>query len=255
MPGLRELQRVFRDALLADEATQLAPWLTQPDAGRRLGIYRNTVFTNLRETLRTLYPVIERLVGADFFNYTAEHYIARYPSPAGDLNRFGAHLADFLNDFEPAAGLPYLPDTARLEWHAHEAYHSAVHAPLAAHRLARVPVEHYETLRFTLHPGARLFSSIYPVHRIWQVNQAGYEGDAQVNLDSGAVRLLIERRARRIEIQVLGAGEWALLQALRDRLSLTEAADAANAAEADFELAPVLSRLIAQATLVDFTLE
>lgn len=253
MPGLRELQRLFRDALLTGAETPLAVYIRQTDPSRRLGIYRNTVFTNLGETLRTLYPVIERLVGTDFFDHIAEHYIRRYPSPAGDLNRFGMQLADFLAGFEPASALAYLPDSARLEWLIHQSHHAAGHPPLDPKRLAAVSEAGYEALRFTLHPTARLFACAYPVHRIWQVNQEGYEGDQHVDIDSGGVRLLIERRARHIELQALHEGEWALLQDLAARQTLAAAAESACAAETDFDLASALSRLIAQSTLVDFT--
>jgi len=260
MSDLHTIQRLFRDSLLANDATSLNTWIrqndsTRPDTTRRLGIYHNNVFTNLRETLRTLYPVIERLVGADFFDYAAEHYIQHYPSSAGDLNRFGAQLADFLADFKPVAALPYLPDTARLEWYTHEVYHAAVRPPLAAERLAEVPAEHYEKLHFSLHPAVRLFASSYPVHRIWQVNQEGYEGNQEVNIDHSDVRLLIERRDRHIELQTLGKGEWTLLESLATNQSLASAADAAIAAETDFDLAAGLSHLIAQSTLVAFTLD
>ena len=253
MSNLHELQRLFRDAILDDKLTPLTHWISEPDPARRLGIYRNNVFTNLRETLRTLYPVVGRLVGTEFFAYTATHYIQRYPSPAGDLNCFGAQLADFLADFEPVSGLPYLPDTARLEWYAHQVYHGTEHPPLHPEQLANVSSDHYEALYFSLHPASRLFASTYPVHRIWQVNQEGYNGDQQINLDSDEVCLLIERRDRQIELQVLGQGEWALLQAISKNQSLASATDAACTAEPDFDLVNSLSRLVAQSTLVAFS--
>ncbi len=253
MPDLHELQRLFRDAVLTNEVAPLATWIRPPNPARRLGIYHNNVFTNLRETLRTLYPVIARLIGTEFFNYAAEHYIQKYPSPAGDLNRFGAQLADFFTGFEPASKLPYLPDTAQLEWYVHAVHHAANHPSLAYEQLAKVPSEHYENLHFSLHPAARLFTSTYPVHRIWQVNQAGYEGNQQVNIDTGSVSLLIERRNQHIEIQALDSGEWVLLQALYAGQSLASAAETARITATDFDLATSLSRLITQSTLVAFT--
>ncbi len=260
MSNLHTIQRLFRDALLTNDEAPLTAWIrqndsTRPDPARRLGIYRNNVFTNLSETLRTLYPVIERLVGTDFFDYAAKHYIQTYPSPAGDLNRFGAQLADFLADFKPAADLPYLPDTARLEWYTHEVYHAGEHPSLIAEQLAEVPTDRYESLHFNLNPATRLFASGYPVHRIWQVNQAGYEGDQQVDIGHSDVRLLIERRDRRIELQALDKGEWTLLESLATNQSLASAASAAIAVETDFDLTASLSRLIAQSTLVAFSVD
>ena len=255
MPGLHELQARFGAALVSVEADTLdarirADGLT-PE--RRLGIYRNNVFTNLREALRTIFPVIEQLVGTEFFDFAADEYIREYASPAGDLNEFGAQLPRFLADFAPAAVLVYLPDTARLEWLAHRVYHAAEAAPLAFERLAEVAPERYGDLYFTLNPAAALLESAYPVHQIWQVNQTGYAGDTSVSLDAGPVRLLIERRDGRVEVQPLASGEWRLLQMLANQEDFASACERALASEPAFDLGATLQRLVAQATLVDFS--
>ncbi|MEJ2344805.1 MAG: DNA-binding domain-containing protein [Gammaproteobacteria bacterium] len=255
MPGLRDLQTAFGAALMnpgpADAAVAI-----QGRRGRErsLAIYRNNVFSNLREALRTLFPVIERLVGEEFFRYAADEYIRRYASPAGDLNRFGSRMPEFLADFEATAELMYLPDTARLEWLAHRAYHAADAGPCSLERLAAVAPERYADLRFRLHPGAALLASPYPVHRIWQVNQPGYAGADTVDLRAGPARLLVERRHGSVEVQYLDAGEWALVQALADDRTFSSACDQALAAQPDCDLGAVLSRLVAQSTLVDFSL-
>ncbi len=253
MPGLHELQRRFSDALLGGDVDGMMCDIRPGGltAARRIGIYRNNVFTNQREALRVIYSVIERLVGAEFFDYLAEAYLRRYGSPAGDLNRLGEHLADFLPEFPPASSLVYLPDTARLEWLVHRVYHGPNHGPLSLERLAHVPPSHYESLRFRLHPASGLFESRYPVHRIWQVNQPGYEGDECVDLHSGGMRSLVERRGGRVELRPLNAGEWAFLQALANDRTFGEACDDAVSAAADFDVETVFSGLIRESILVD----
>jgi hypothetical protein len=256
MPRLHELQARFGTALVDAEADALgghirADGLTPQ---RRLGIYRNNVFTNLREALRTLFPVLEQLVGKEFFDFTADEYIRHHPSPAGDLNEFGEQLPQFLAGFAPAAELVYLPDTARLEWLAHRVYHAAETTPLAFERLAEVAPERYGDLHFTLHPAAALLESPYPVHRIWQANQPDYEGETAVSLDAGPVRLLIERRDGRVEVQPLTLGEWGLLHALAHQEDFASACEAALASEPAFDLGATLRKLVAQSTLADFSL-
>lgn len=256
MLALRELQESFRDALLNGDHTALDTRICADGLGiaRRLGIYRNTVFSNLRAALSAIFPVVECLVGADFFAYCADDYIRCHPSPAGDLNRYGAGFGDFLAGFMPAASLPYLADVARLEWRVHQIYHAAEHAALDISRLTAVATERYETLRFTLHPASALFASRYPVQRIWQVNQPDYPGAPDVNLDSGGVKLLVERRTQRVVIQVLSSGDWALLRQIANGANFATACASALSAEADYDLESVLQRFIAQSTLVDFTL-
>lgn len=254
MSGLHEVQRLFRDALLNHDA-RLVDIQIRADGlpiDRCLNIYRNNVFTNLREALRALFPVIDKLVGEEFFNYTADEYIRRYPSPAGDLNQFGAHLPEFLSTFEPAAGLPYLPDVAQLEWLAHQVYHAGEHSGMAIEQLASVAPERYGDLHFILNPACALLVSAYPVHRIWHVNQSDYRGDSSVDLNTGGVRLLLQRYAGLIEIQTLSTGEWALLGSLAADEDFAVACEQAQQAEPTLELGDTLARLVTQTTLVDF---
>ena len=254
MNGLHDIQCRFRDALINGDA-HLVDKRIRGDGlpiDRRLNIYRNNVFTNLREALRALFPVIDKLVGAEFFNYTADEYIRRYPSPAGDLNQFGAHLAEFLIAFEPAAGLPYLPDVARLEWLAHKVYHAGEHSGMAIEQLATVAPERYGDLHFILNPACALLVSAYPVHRIWHVNQPGYDGNPVIDLNAGGVRLLLKRHAGLIEIQTLSTGEWALLGSLAADEAFAMACEQAQQAEPSLELGDTLARLVTQSTLVGF---
>ena len=62
-------------------------------AARRVQVYRNNVRTNLTGALKSIYPVVEKLVGDGFFNYTAAEYIkhdeakaSRFAGCAAGLN-------------------------------------------------------------------------------------------------------------------------------------------------------------------------
>jgi hypothetical protein len=254
MNRLHELQCQFRDALLSNDATLVDTKIRDDGLAvvNRINIYRNTVFTNLREALRTLFPVINKLVGKDFFDYAAEEYIRRYPSPAGDLNQFGEHLAAFFAEFEPASTLPYLSDVAKLEWLAHKVYHAKMHSGLAIDQLGTVDPARYGELHFSLNPASALLHSEYPIQRIWQVNQPDYDDDPVVNLNAGGVYLLIERRASLIELQSLSTGEWILLTTLAADKDFATACHQALLTEPDLDLSSTLMKLVAQATLVDF---
>lgn len=113
-----KLQTELAQSVLAQAQTGFIERIvtTGLSRGRHLAIYRNNVFSNFREVLRAVYPVVERLVGESFFNYAADRFIRLYPSTSGGLHRFGGDFAEFLASFPPAADLVYLPDTARLEW-------------------------------------------------------------------------------------------------------------------------------------------
>ena len=82
---------------------------SEPAARERLAIYRANVAANAVGALAAIYPIIRKLVGAEFFSGIAHAYCAAHPSMSGDLNALGGQLADFLRAFEPAQSLRYLP--------------------------------------------------------------------------------------------------------------------------------------------------
>jgi hypothetical protein len=257
MPSLRELQTDFMDAVFThgDHAVAGSICSDGLPVNECINIYRRNVSTNLRNALQAIYPVVFKLVGPGFFHHAAETYVRRHPSVSGDLNDYGGAFWRFLAAWPPAATLPYLPDTARLEWQVQQVFHAAEHAGLPGERLAGVAAERYGALHFHLHPAVRLFESAYPVHRIWQLNQDGYAGDHTVELSEGGVRLLIQRNAELIELQPLPAGAWVLLQSLATDRCLGEACDAAFRAEPAFDLAGVLQACIGNQVLVDASLD
>lgn len=254
MLSLHELQAQFQAAMLgADEAPILAlidAWGMAPTA--RLAIYRNNIFHNLCGALRDVFPVVERLVGAEYFTYAAEHYIPKYPSASGDIHRFGEYFPAFLETFCPS--LPYLGDTARLEWAWHEVFHAGEHPPLSLARLARVPMDRYASLTFTLHPASRLLSSRFPIHRIWRANQPDEDGDQTIALDDGGVRLLVRREqgSYAIAIDPLENGAYELLSELAKGSTLDIALERACEAQAGFDIAAALQQHVEGGTLVDF---
>lgn len=253
-PSLRELQQSFAAAVLDDQPTLLAHVRDGVfPAARHVQVYRNNTFANLTEALAACYPVVRRLVGEGFFDYAADSYIRRHPPTSGNLHDFGTELGDFLAAFAPAQSLAYLPDVARLEWAWQESYHAADAAPLAGAALAAVAPDDYPRIVFQLHPSARLLELSYPCLRIWRVNQADFDGDASVDLDQGGERLLVVRRGLDIEIESLGAADYALLHAFAEHRPLREASDAALAAEPGFDLGAALRRHIGAGTIAGFS--
>src|SRR5580658_4464424 len=106
VPALLELQRSMRAQLLALQAP--------PD--ELLGIYHNTVHSALVNALRLSFPVVQRIVGEEFFEGAAREFIAAHAPDSAYLNDYGLRYPAFLAQFPPAMTLPYLADVADLEW-------------------------------------------------------------------------------------------------------------------------------------------
>lgn len=256
MPSLRELQQAFADAVLQDAAESVLRHVRPGafPAARHLQIYRNNTFANLTDALAAVYPVIQRLVGVEFYAYAADSYIRRHPPRSGNLHDFGGAYAEFLREFAPAQSLSYLPDVADLEWAWHHAFHAADAQPFAMETLRAVAPELCDSLVFQLHPSVRLLQSDYPVLPIWQANQADAGGDATVDLDRGGARLLVIRRGLDVEIEPLEVGEYALLRAFAEGQTLAAADAQAVAAEPELDLMRVLYKHIQAGVITGFTL-
>lgn len=256
MSALRDLQLEFVDALSSGHFAAVAGHIRVRGStpARRLAIYRRNSVAKRSAALRASYPVIDKLVGAAFFDHAANAYIAGHPSLSGDLNDYGDGFAAFLSGFPPAAHLPYLADVARLERAWERAYYATDHASLELPRLAEIPAERYGDLRLQLHPAVTLIQSNFPLHAIWQVHQADYEGDGLVNLHASGAALLVTRRGTRTVIQPLERAELIFLALLHESQPFIVALTAALEVDEDFPLQERLTRRVVEGDIVGFSL-
>ncbi|MEI5995814.1 putative DNA-binding domain-containing protein [Paraburkholderia bengalensis] len=254
MQSLHELQVAFAGAIVDRDASAIDWTLCGNNTHDRLAVYIGNTYHNLRGALRAVYPVVDRLVGEQFFDYTANRYIRDHPSQSGDIQRFGDSFPAFLASFPPAASLPYLSDTATLEWLAHEVFHAADHAPLPLSELSGLAGAECSTLRLRLHPACRLFASAFPVLKIWQVNQPESPSDESIDAQAGGDRLLVRRVGFAVDIQALPDGEFAMLRALRAGQTIDDAYDLALQRDPGFALGEFIERRILDSTIVGFDL-
>lgn len=257
MHSLRNVQIEFADALLNPDIGNFGQYIRANGltGASRLQVYRNNIFTSLTAALRAVYPIIDSLVGDDFFDFTARKYILDYPSRSGNLHTFGDQFAKFLTTFSAAKELCYLPDVAYLEWAYHQVFHARGQPLVNRSSFSDLPKHRWGEVRFRLNPASRLIASHYPVLRFWQVNQKGYAGDQRVNLEAGGSQVLVIRCSLNIEIQPLAPGEFALLSALADGNDVTRAYEIAFAVDPEFDLGACLQKHIIQRTLVDWVLD
>ena len=253
MPGLRELQQQFSANIFDANAEEVLGHVFSGtfDAGQRTQIYRNNIITGFTEALRSVYPVVERLVGEGFFLYAANGYINRHPSASGNLHSYGAGFASFLSNFEPAQGLKYLSDVAKMEWCYHEVYHERDTASLDLEVLSQIDPTCYGSLRFELNPASRLMQSEFPILDIWRVNQEGYKGSQTVDLDSGGIRLLLLRNGEEIELHPLSEVDYEMLAHMHQGQELSECLDIVLSVNKDFDLNQFLTKYVTNKTLVD----
>jgi hypothetical protein len=244
MPALRDVQARVIEALLdgstADAAELVADNRFGPTAG--LDVYRNNAVEGFRKALALEFPVIERLVGPEYFAQLARRFQRDQPSRRGDLRHIGAELARYLVKDFAGSEFEYLADIASLEW-AVETLSTAADEPgITIDVLRCIPPESYPMLRLTRKQCLTIVPSVYPIVKIWHANQSGAAADETIDLAQGGEHALVQRSRRGIEVIAISAAQCAMLQTLQRGLSLSVALDAALAADADFDLGACLQR-------------
>ncbi len=236
-PTLLELQRaIYRGIVERDDSPASAYILADglaPEA--RINVYRNTFAGCLTTALRLSFPAVHRLVGAEFFESAARIFIEGAPPRSAYLDEYGAEFPDFLASFTPAASLPYLPGVGRLEWAVSRALHAPDIMPLDVSRLSTVDPEDHGRVAFVPHPSVGLVQAGHPVDEIWRsVLTRDDAALAAIDLDAGAVWLLIQRLEAGVDVKRLSEAAWRFTaalcagQPLQDAMASTPDVDATN---------------------------
>jgi len=243
VPTLLDIQTAMRRSLLGNGDATVAAILGNAFApADRLSIYRNTSRTALTNALRLNFPAVQRLVGENFFEAAADTFITRDPPRTAWLDLYGEAFPEFLQCFEPAAALIYLPDVARLERAVSRALHALDVKPLEYLQLLDVEPSLQGHLCFAPHPSASLVFSLYPVDAIWQAVLARDDTAlAAIDLSATAVRLLVERYNGEIKITQMGERRWKFAEALFAGQSLSAALAVADDPDAPAWLAAHLT--------------
>lgn len=239
MPGHADMMAAFHAGLRGGAVPPGLMARHEDELGRRFAIYRNNVAVSLGEALATRFPVIRRLVGEAFFAALARVYAETEPPCSPVLAEWGEGFAGFLAGFPPVAGLPYLPDVARIEFARGQAFHAADAAPVDPRALAAADPAR---VRLRLHPSLRMLRLAHPAVSIWARNQP--DGAGRPIATGPEVALILRDAGYDVPVWSLGAGDAALIEAMLAGVPLAEAAAMAATAETGHAPTPLLLRLM-----------
>lgn len=228
MPTLLETQRAIALSLVAGGDTAAGDFIVADGlaAEARLDVYRNTFIGGATTALRLTFPAIHRLVGAAFFESAARLFIEATPPRRAYLDDYGEGFPAFLEAFEPAAPLAYLPGIARLEWAVSRALHAPDVDALDVSRLAKIDPQAQGGIVFAPHPSVGLVRADHPIDEIWNAVLAGDDAAmAAIDLDAGPVALLVHRGTSGLEVRRMKEPEWRFMSALCAGRSLQDAID------------------------------
>ena len=225
---LASQQQAFAAALDDPAAdTALAAQMLPADAAKlheRLGLYRGNVRAARRVALANAYPVLVALTGEAYFDALSLAYARTHASREADLNRFGAHLPEFIERYETDTRYAYFGDVARLEWALHVAAFAANEpadaTPLDARQWQALGAPCLAQSRLAVHPACSALALRFDAAAIWQAHQPG--GAWPERVDAASWALVVRPQWRASVLEHTRAAHEAFV-ALRDGATLDSA--------------------------------
>ncbi len=222
-----------------------------PDS--RFAVYRNNLRSGLVNALADGYPVVEQLVGTEFFRAMAAIFSRDCPPCSPLMIDYGQDFADFIQGFAPAASVPYLADMARLERLRVAACHAADQTALSADTIALTlsAPDALGHLHIGLDASLATLDSAFAVGSLWLAHQDGGQPERVDPMRSET--LLILRRSLRVLLVPIDRASHRFIQALRQDLDFGTAAAQTCEDFPGFDLSACLGLLIRYGAITHLT--
>ena len=225
-----EVQRDFIDRLRdaeTDAPHSLGGTAASP-ATKRFNVYRNNVAVSLTEALAAGYPVVQKLVGDEFFMAMARIYVDQNVPRSPVMLHYGANFPEFIEAFEPARGLPFLADVARLEMAWRTAYNAADADAAGIDLLQSISPERLEDVTFSCHPSLQIISSGWPMASIWNAHQGDddpTEAMQQIAAQARRESVIVVRPVATVDVRLISDATAQFFSSLKQGLTLGQAAE------------------------------
>jgi hypothetical protein len=180
------------------------------------------------DALASAFPVVQALVGEEFFRAMAREYVRLDPPRSPIVADHGAGFAGFIRGFAPSDGIAYLADIARLERSRVQAFHAADAEPVALTSFQSLLTnpQRLAATRVILHPACAWMYSDFAVLSIWNAHQGlddAREADLSTIVDDEAEAVLVARPQCTVQVVPISAELVASLAALRAGRALGDA--------------------------------
>jgi len=214
------------------------------DPALRYAVYRNNVTVSLIDALADTFPVVQQLVGEEFFRAMARVFAQAHPPQSRIMAFYGQGFARFISGFAPAASVPYLADVARLEMAYVCAYHAADATALDTAQLQAWLADPalLDGLTLVLHPSVHLIRAPQAIVSIWAAHQTddepqGWDADIPQNA-------FVFRSGQSVHVQAIANAAALFFASLLDGATLLRAADEMQACDPGFDLPGALAMLM-----------
>ena len=215
--SLRDLQQCFQDHVLHGGGVMpnLIACSNSSDTPTRLGIYANAYRLRLLEALKTDYPALHTLAGAELFERIGRGYIDACPSTHYSIRYFGQHFAAYIEETTDYREFPVLAEVARLEWHLTLAFDATDDLVLDEDALATLPASAWPNMQIRFHDSLQRCEFNWNVSDLWRSID---QNDTPVTpaLFKEPVSCMIWRQALQVYLRTMEPAEAFTLDCLRE---------------------------------------
>jgi hypothetical protein len=216
----------------------------------RFNVYRNNVMVSLIAIIEERYPVVQALVGHDFFRFMARAFVLDHPPLSPVMHEYGEAFSTFIAHFTPVASIPYLSDMAKLEWSRTHALHASDAPSFSANELIPLLADpgRLARVKLTFQPSVVILRSNFAIASLWLAHQHELESDirsalAEINPYQAEAVLLV-RQDWFVSIHLLNVGEAFFVLALEEGETLQNSLERAQGEDQSFDLASIMVRLL-----------
>jgi len=125
----------------------------------------------LRDRLAVIFPVIEQVVGSEYFTELADQYQQQHPGSEQD-RLYGDYFPHFLLMLSSSRmeldKLLFLPEMARLEWALYSAENAQQDPDFSFNLIEQVPDAKQPLISFTASHSLNIIYTEWPVYDMWQ---------------------------------------------------------------------------------------
>jgi hypothetical protein len=239
MRALREQQRRLAAFILEPESAARdadAIGVVRPARGEalaeRLDAYVNGYPARIFDALDEAYPAVRHLLGDGAFGELSHRYGRLVPARVYSLNDVGADLPAFVATDPVATRFPFLGDLAALEWQIVRAFHAREKERFDIGSLAGWSLEAWASARLELQPSVSVVRSAWPILDLWSLRET-----PQRSIDLEVVGrpqdVLVARDGFSVRCELLERAQAVVLEALIDGVTLGDALERLEAADAE----------------------
>lgn len=252
MKEILALQKDFKNHLYQKNHEKIIATLpySKQEALARLNIYRNNVFGNFNGVLQSIYEVVEKLVGKEYFAQICALYHQKYFSKSGNLDNYGNDFAKFLKEEKTNHKIAFLPDLARLELCYHKSYFADIAPQFPLEKFQKLSQKKFFNLQFQLHPSCFLLTSKFAVFSIWKSN---IEKKSSKKIDAAQPEFaMVERASTRVNIHKISQEEFLFLKNISKKTLFKTYEEIVKITGVEFDIGALVNKFITNGIIINF---